>query len=121
MLAPEDYRFTKIDDAIQRLASVANDLSKILAVHEQRIIQQEKNADNIVASMDKRRSEVDNILKDIQSTFRDEINNIRDISTNQHKEQNVKIEAIQKTVWAAVGAAAFASWVVPFIINKLLH
>ena len=114
-------RIDKIDDAISRLAIVASDLSKMLAVHEHRIIQQEKNADNIVASIDKRRTEVDNILKDVYNTIRSETNMLRESSTKQHIEQNVKIEAIQKTMWMAVGAATLASWALPMILNKVLN
>lgn len=110
-------RFDKIDDAIQRLAVVAGDLSKMLAVHEHRIAYQEKTADNIVTSMEKRRTEVDNILKDIYSTIRSEIDSLREASRTQHTEQNAKIESIQKTMWMAVGAAALASWVIPILIK----
>jgi DNA-binding cell septation regulator SpoVG len=114
-------RIDKIDDAISRLAIVASDLSKMLAVHEHRIIQQEKNADSIVASIDKRRTEVDNILKDVYSTIRNETNMLRESSTKQHIEQNVKIEAIQKTMWMAVGAATVVSWAAPILLNKFIH
>jgi septation ring formation regulator EzrA len=115
-----EERMNKIDDAIQRLAVVAGDLSKMLAVHEHRISYQEKTAENIVISMDKRRSEVDNILKDIYSTMRSEISDLRDSAAEQHREQNSKIESIQKTMWMAVGAATIASWAIPIILNKFL-
>lgn len=114
-----EERFEKIDDAIQRLAVVAGDLSKMLAVHEHRIAYQEKTSDNIVSSMEKRRAEVDNILKDIYSTMRSEINLLRETGTKQHNEQNAKIHEIQKTMWMAVGAAAIASWAIPIILNRL--
>lgn len=113
-------RLDKIDDAIQRLAVVAGDLSKMLAVHEHRIAYQEKTAETIVASMEKRREEVDTILKDVYSTLRTEVAALRENSTKQHDEQNVKIEAIQKTLWTAVGAATLASWAIPILINKFL-
>jgi len=114
-------RLDKIDDAIQRLAVVAGDLSKMLAVHEHRIAYQEKTAETIVASMEKRREEVDTILKDVYSTLRSEVSALRENSTKQHDEQNVKIEAIQKTLWMAVGAATLASWAIPILLNKFIH
>lgn len=114
-----EERLDKIDDAIQRLAVVAGDLSKMLAVHEHRIAYQEKTSDNIVTSMEKRRAEVDTILKDIYSTIRKEIDSLRESSRQQHSEQNSKIESIQKTMWMAVGAAALASWLVPLLIKVL--
>ena len=114
-------RLDKIDDAIQRLAVVAGDLSKMLAVHDQRLSYQEKASENIVASMEKRREEVDTVLKDVYTTLRNEVNLLRENSTKQHNEQNVKIEAIQKTMWMAVGAATLASWAIPILLNKFLH
>jgi len=115
-----EARIDKIDDAIQRLAVVAGDLSKMLAVHEHRISYQEKTSENIVTSMEKRRSEVDNILKDIYSTIRSEIDSLRDSANEQHRLQNDKIESIQRTMWMAVGAATVASWAIPILLNKFL-
>lgn len=116
-----DDRLDKIDDAIQRLAAVAADLSRMLAVNENRITHQEKASENILASMERRRAEIDTVLKDMYSTTKQEINSLRENSTKQHSEQNVKIEAIQKTLWMAVGAATLASWAIPIILNKFIH
>jgi len=78
----EESRFYKIDDAIQRLATVSADLSKMLAVHEQRLDTQEKAADTLSASLEKRRDEVDAKFKDLkdhkvsinkQNMLRDEV------------------------------------------------
>lgn len=114
-----EERMNKIDDAIQRLAVVAADLSKMLAVHEHRIAYQEKTAENIVISMEKRRAEVDNILKDVYSTIRSEINTLREAATAQHAEQNTKILDIQKTMWKAVGAVTVVSWATPFLFKLI--
>ena len=50
----QDPRFTKIDEAIQRLAAIAGDISKMMAVHEQRITQQEKFIEAMNGMMEKR-------------------------------------------------------------------
>ena len=114
-----DDRFNKIDDAIQRLATVASDLSKMLAVNEHRIGQQEKTTENIVVSMDKRRNEVDSILKDVYTTIRSEINLVRESATKQHEAQTGKIEQIQKTIYLAMGAVSVLSIVAPFVTKHL--
>jgi preprotein translocase subunit Sss1 len=106
MLAPEDYRFTKIDDAIQRLASVANDLSKILAVHEQRIIQQEKNSDNIIDVLEKRREELEEKLKGVYVTIKEELKPIKE-----------KISFVEKMVWVATGAGGVIGYLISLIFN----
>lgn len=112
-------RFDKIDDAIQRLAVVASDLSKMLAVHEHRIGQQEKTSENIVVSMEKRRAEIDAVLKDVYDTIRFEINTLRENYTKQHNEQNAKIDEIQKTIYKALGAITVISIIAPFVFKKL--
>jgi hypothetical protein len=71
--------------------------------------------------MERRRAEVDVILKDVYQTIKIEINALRESSTKQHTDQNLKIEGIQKTLWMAVGAATLASWLVPILINKFVH
>jgi archaellum component FlaC len=115
-----EERLDKIDDAIQRLAVVASDLSKMLAVHEHRISHQEKTSENIVASMEKRRSEIDAVLKDVYDTIKSEVNTLRENSTKQHNEQNVKIDAIQKTIYKAMGAATVISFLAPYVLRKFM-
>lgn len=120
-MTPEDSRFAKIDEAIQRLASVAADVSRMLAVHEQKISYQEKTIDNLIASFEKRRDEIDERFKDMHDDLRTELQVNRVNSKTQHDEQNVKIEALQKYIWMAMGVVSVASWVIPIIVNKFIH
>lgn len=120
-MTPEQSRFEKIDEAIQRLASVAADVSRMLAVHEQKISYQEKTIDNLIASMEKRRGEVDERFKDMHDDLRMELQVSRGNSKAQHDEQNVKIEALQKYIWMAMGVVSVASWVIPIIVNKFIR
>ena len=117
----DELRFAKIDEAIQRLAVVSADLSKMLAVHDQRIGQQEKASDNLITSIERRRSEVDERFKDLQQSIKEELRDMRANSTKQHEEQNEKIEGIQRYIWMAMGVVFFASWAIPFLINKIFH
>ncbi len=111
----------KNDDLIKRLTEVAGDLSRIIAVHEHRINQQEKHSENIIATLERRRSEVDNVVKEVYTTIREEITALRTTSSEQHKEQNEKIGAIQRTVWMGMGAVSILSWLIPIILNKFIH
>lgn len=117
----EDPRFSKIDEAIQRLASVSADLSKMLAVQEQRIGTQEKTSDSIIAMFEKRRAEIDVRFREIHSDVQEELRALKQNSTKQHEDQNEKIEAIQKYIWMAMGVVFVASWIIPIIVNKLFH
>ena len=117
----DDLRFSKIDDAIQKLATVATDLSKMLAVHEHRILSQEKTADSILQSIEKRREEIDNRFKDFYQTVRVEIHEIRDNNLKQNSVQNEKISKIEQIIWMYIGACAILSWAVPILISKIFH
>jgi hypothetical protein len=110
----------KNDDLIKKLTEVAGDLSRIIAVHEHRINQQEKHSENIIATLERRRSEVDNVVKEVYATIRDEIVSLRTSSSEQHKEQNEKIGSIQKTVWMGMGAVSILSWLIPLVMRKFL-
>lgn len=120
-MTPEESRFAKIDEAIQRLAAVAADVSRMLAVHEQKISYQEKAIDNLVTSMEKRRNEIDERFKDVHDDLRSELQISRTNSKAQHDEQNVKIEALQKYIWMAMGVVSVASWLIPIIVNKFIR
>lgn len=120
-MIPEDSRFAKIDEAIQRLAGVAADVSKMLAVHEQKITYQEKTIDNLIASFEKRRNEIDERFKDMHSDLRSELHTSRDNSKLQHDEQNTKIESLQKYIWMAMGVVSVASWLIPILVSKFFH
>ena len=67
-----ETRFSKIDDAIQRLAVVSSDLSKMLAVQEHRLTQQEKSTDHIAFLIEKRREDLETKLKEVYETMREE-------------------------------------------------
>lgn len=120
-MTPEDSRFSKIDEAIQRLAGVAADVSKMLAVHEQKINYQEKTIDNLIASFEKRRAEIDERFKDMHDDLRSEVQTSRNNSKIQHDEQNTKIESLQKYIWMAMGVVSVASWLIPILVSKFFH
>ena len=117
----EDLRFAKIDDAIQRLAVVSADLSKMLAVHELRLDTQEKASDSLIASIEKRREEIDARFRDFQHDIYDQLKTIKDNSTIQHSEQNKKIEGLQKYIWMFMGIISFVSFILPTIITKFFR
>lgn len=109
-----DYRFSKVDEAIQRLANVASDLSKLLAVQEQRLLHQEKAQDNILTSLDKRRTEVDKKLEDIYETVKDEIAESRKVACKQHEDQNAKITKLERVMWMAAGGGVVLGWLLSY-------
>lgn len=105
-----EVRQDKVEDVIARLTDISSDLNKMLAVHEQRISQQEKHIDTIDTVLEKRREESDLKLKDVYDTIRSEdkniiteINKLRTESSEQHNKLTTKINDMEKTIWTYMG------------------
>jgi len=82
----------KIDNAIEKLSEVNSNVSKMLAVHEERITKQEETDNILFAKIDKLRDKVDRDYDSIVS----------------------RVQSIEKRVWMAIGAIACIS----FILNN---
>jgi len=74
----------KIDDAIEKLSEVNSNVTKMLAVHEQRISKQEETDSILFIKIDKLRDKVDRDYDAIVS----------------------RVQTIEKRVWMAIGAIA---------------
>jgi chromosome segregation ATPase len=82
----------KIDNAIEKLSEVNSNVTKMLAVHEQRITKQEETDSLLFTKIDKLRDKVD-----------------RDYDTLV-----TRVQTIEKRVWMAIGAIACIS----FLLNN---
>jgi F0F1-type ATP synthase alpha subunit len=129
-MSDEDYKFNKIDDAIQKLAVVASDLSRMIAVHEQRLSQQEKASDSIGNLMEKRREEIDKKFQEVYDTIREEdhavleeIRKSREASDKQHKSLDEKISRMEKMIWMAIGGGVTVGFLLSMVANylRVLH
>ena len=114
----------RIEAAIEKLTLVSVELKAMLAVHEQRITQQEKNSDDLHDIVEKRRDELDIKLKDVYNTMRDqdkaivdEIAKLRKESTEQHNVLSGKINQLERYIWMAVGGGMVITWV----MSNLMH
>jgi len=121
-----ENRFNKIDDAIQRLAEVASDLSRMLAVQEQRLTQQEKASDQVAEMVERRRVEYDEKIDNIYVTMRKEDNIIlseikksREDSGANHKKLDEKIASIEKMIWMACGGGTVIGFLISLAVNYL--
>jgi hypothetical protein len=74
----------RIDNAIEKLSEVNSNVSKMLAVHEERITKQEETDSILFAKIDKLRDKVDRDYDSIVS----------------------RVQIIEKRVWMAIGALA---------------
>jgi len=82
----------KIDDAIEKLSEVNSNVSKMLAVHEEKISKQE---------------ETDNVLFDKIDKLRDKVDRDYDALVS-------RVQTIEKRVWMAIGAIAC----ITFLMNN---
>mgnify|MGYP000014541033 FL=1 len=82
----------KIDDAIEKLSEVNSNVTKMLAVHEERISKQEETDSVLFAKIDKLRDKVDRDYDALVS----------------------RVQTIEKRVWMAIGAIACIS----FLMNN---
>jgi archaellum component FlaC len=108
----DEARFSKIDDAIQRLASVSADLSKMLAVHEHRLSQQEKSTDQISFLIEKRREDLESKLKEVYETMRiedsailEEIKKSRKASDSHYERLEAKVTKLERLALLVTGSA----------------
>ena len=74
----------RIDNAIEKLSEVNSNVSKMLAVHEERITRQEETDNILFTKIDKLRDKVDRDYDSIVS----------------------RVQSIEKRVWMAIGALA---------------
>jgi tetrahydromethanopterin S-methyltransferase subunit G len=95
---------SKIDDAITKLSDVNTNITKMLAVHEERIEQCNRSDDLIIKMID----------------------NLRDENFKEHKEVTKrmddieqKIEGITKFRWMVAGVFAVILFVAPLVTNHL--
>jgi hypothetical protein len=115
---------SRIDLAIEKLTTVSVELKSMLAVHEQRLNQQEKTSNNLEITVEKRREELDIKLKDVYDTMREQDNNIlkeiaslRKESSEQHNILSSKINQLERYIWVAIGGGIVITWVVSLFAN----
>ena len=114
-------RQDRIEDAIERLTEISADLNKMLAVHEQRLLQQERTVDNIEDVLETRRQELDSKLASVYQTMRDEDNNIilqleamRKEQKDQHQFISKKISDMERIMWAYVGGISLIAFILAY-------
>ena len=120
----------RIEAAIEKLTAVSADLKAMLAVHEQRIAQQEKYSDDLHDVVERRREELDIKLKDVYNTMRDqdksiveEIAKLRKESTEQHVILSNKINQLERYMYMAIGGGMVITWLLTNTVHylKLFH
>jgi archaellum component FlaC len=116
----------KINSLLEQLVAISTDLKAMLAVHDERLNQQEKQTENLGSTVEKRREELDTKLKDVYDTMREQDNNIlteisklRQESSEAHKDLNNRISQLEKYIWLAIGGGIVITWIATNLANYL--
>jgi len=124
----DELRFNKLEEAISKMSDVASDMSKMLAVHEQRLQQQEKLSDSIGTKLEKRNDEVDKKFDQVYDAIKagddaiiTEMKKIADIREKQFATLNDKISKIEKWRWMVIGGAMAAGYGLSLFSNLVKY
>ena len=104
---PHDRR---LERALEKLTGVSTDLNTLLAVHEQRINQQEKDLGSMHDSIELRRSELQEALAKVYETMHDEdmqvvakLDVMRLERISQYERLTEKLNSMQRYFWMYIG------------------
>lgn len=114
-------RIDRIEHAIEKLTDISSDLNKMIAVHDQRLMQNEKTVSNIEDMLEKRREEAEIKLKDVYDTIRSEDRNIlleitalKVETSSQYEKISHKITDMQKFIWSYTGAFTIIAFLLSY-------
>lgn len=108
-----ERRQERLEDAIERLTTISVDLNKIVAVHEARISQQEKEVTILYKSMENRRADIDRKVSEIY----DSIETVGTKLNDQNSATNNKISQLEKYIWMAIGGGITISWILSYFVK----
>jgi arginine utilization protein RocB len=113
-----ERRQERMEDVLDRLTNISADLSKMIAVHEQRLNQQERQLNLFENLTERRREEYDEKLGIV---FK-KIDDLRKDNNVQYEQLSEKIVDMEKQMWRLGGAFAVLAFILaygPSIIKVL--
>jgi len=108
----------RLDTAIDKLTDVSTSIKSMLAVHEEKIQQQEKLDEIIFTKLKDREDEIDSVYRDLQR----EINLVEKRLINEIKslrnDVGPRIGVLEKWRWLIIGGSIVIGWV---LSKNFLH
>ena len=105
-----DRRQDRLETAVDKLTSISADFSRLIAVHEQRIEQQEHDLDAMNNVSERRRIEIDAKF----DALVEKMEVLRNENTSQCVEIIRKMGEMEKILWRYGGAAAVIAFVLAY-------
>ena len=112
--------FSRLDVAIEKITDVSSCVNRMLAVHEEKIANQEE-------AQSRANTEFTNDIKELHSRVTSNYKELTDMITQHHKEQALQMQQIKNDLNSRVGILEKWRWliiggsiVIGFIIQKFL-
>lgn len=106
----------KLDLTIEKLTDVSSNVSRLLAVHETRLENQEKAGSHLANMIEKNKEQIDTELQKIYDRLSDTKKDLRKEIDDRHEEVMTELKTIQRWMWLVSGGGA----VVGFILANVL-
>ena len=117
----------RLDEAITKITDVSNSIHRMLAVHEEKLNQQEEAVYAAEELIEQRRTEFQNELKELHSRITTNTKEIMAVATKQHKEHSAAIQQVKDDINKRVGVLEKwrhvligGSIVIGFILHKMM-
>jgi chromosome segregation ATPase len=118
----------RLESAIARLTDISIDLKAMIAAHESRLNQSEKDTGVIFKLLEDRRKETDVKVDEIYTHMNNKDDKIllelkahREASAKEHEMLSKRINSIEKYIWIAIGGAAVISTIMPYVIKIMFN
>lgn len=106
--------FDRLDASVEKLTAISADVTRLLAVHENRLTSQERLQAQLETKMDKRQELTDDRFGKIY----DKIDEVKQDLVKEIEQNTDKISNLQQWMWTAIGGVS----VLYFLIDKIpLH
>ena len=112
--------YSRLDKAIEKISDVSNSINRMLAVHEEKISQQEE-------AQIRSEQDTNNDIKELHSRISTNNRELMNLMSEQHKEQTDKMTKLEIELQGRVGVLEKWRWIIiggsivaGFIIQKML-
>ena len=117
----------KLDTSLEKIAEVSNNISRLLAVHDERINTIEKNADNrdleikdLHVRITSQTKEIFDKLDHMEKRMEDRIKALEKSIKDDQSKIDIRILVLEKWRWYIIGAAAIIGYLVSYTDLKNL-
>ena len=117
----------RLDDAIGKISEVSNCINRMLAVHEEKLANQEEAVFAAEELIEQRRTEFSNDIKELHSRITTNTKEIMSVASKQHKEHSAAIQKLHTDINKRVGVLEKwrhvligGSIVIGFVLHRMI-